>query len=88
MAAVRDLWPCPGGRWRERFDASERWRGMPARSTQNKFTPDFVNVQGPRRHDHRLAWRLGIGASDYAVTADAGDLTAHGVAGVDPDDNL
>ena len=29
-----------------------------------------------------------IGASDYAVTADAGDLTVHGVAGVDPDDNL
>ncbi len=29
-----------------------------------------------------------IGASDYAVTADAGDLTVHGVAGVDPDDNI
>ena len=29
-----------------------------------------------------------IGASDYAVTADDGDLTVHGVAGVDPDDNL
>ena len=59
LAAVRDLCPCPGGRWRERFDASERWRGMPARSIQNKFTPDSVDVQGPRRHNHRLAWRLG-----------------------------
>ena len=29
-----------------------------------------------------------IGASDYAVTADDGDYTVHGVAGVDPDDNL
>lgn len=28
------------------------------------------------------------GASDYAVTADGGDHTVHGVAGVDPDDNL
>ncbi len=29
-----------------------------------------------------------LGASDYAVTADDGDYTVHGVAGVDPDDNL
>lgn len=28
------------------------------------------------------------GASDYAVTAKGGDYTVHGVAGVDPDDNL
>ena len=28
------------------------------------------------------------GASDYAVTADGGDFTVHGVAGLDPDDNL
>jgi predicted phage terminase large subunit-like protein len=28
------------------------------------------------------------GASDYAVTAKGGDFTVHGVAGVDPDDNL
>lgn len=28
------------------------------------------------------------GASDYAVTADAGDYTVHLVAGVDPDDNI
>ncbi|MCP5086479.1 MAG: phage terminase large subunit [Rhodobacteraceae bacterium] len=28
------------------------------------------------------------GASDYAVTADGGDWTVHGVAGVDQDDNL
>ena len=28
------------------------------------------------------------GASDYAVTADGGDYTVHGVAGVDPEDNL
>ncbi len=28
------------------------------------------------------------GASDYAVTADAGDFTEHGVFGVDPDDNI
>ena len=28
------------------------------------------------------------GASDYAVTADAGDYTVHGVIGVDPDDNI
>ena len=28
------------------------------------------------------------GASDYAVTADGGDFTVHGVAGVDPDDNI
>ena len=29
-----------------------------------------------------------IAASDYAVTADDGNYTVHGVAGVDPDDNL
>ena len=29
-----------------------------------------------------------FGASDYAVTADGGDFTVHGIAGVDPDDNL
>ncbi len=29
-----------------------------------------------------------FGASDYAVTADGGDFTVHGVGGVDPDDNL
>lgn len=28
------------------------------------------------------------GASDYAVTADGGDYTVHGVCGVDPEDNL
>ncbi len=28
------------------------------------------------------------GASDYAVTADGGDWTVHGVAGIDQDDNL
>lgn len=28
------------------------------------------------------------GASDYAVTADGGDYTVHGVGGLDPDDNL
>jgi predicted phage terminase large subunit-like protein len=28
------------------------------------------------------------GASDYAVTADGGDYTVHGVIGVDPDDNI
>ena len=28
------------------------------------------------------------GASDYAVTAKGGDYTVHGIAGVDPDDNL
>ena len=28
------------------------------------------------------------GASDYAVTAKGGDWTVHGVAGVDPDDNI
>jgi predicted phage terminase large subunit-like protein len=28
------------------------------------------------------------GSSDYAVTAEGGDFTVHGVAGVDPDDNI
>ncbi len=28
------------------------------------------------------------GASDYAITADGGDWTVHGVGGIDPDDNL
>lgn len=28
------------------------------------------------------------GASDYAVTADGGDFTVHGVAGIDPEDNI
>jgi len=28
------------------------------------------------------------GASDYAVTAEGGDYTVHGVVGVDPDDNI
>lgn len=28
------------------------------------------------------------GSSDYAVTADGGDYTVHGIAGVDPEDNI
>src|SRR5690606_8030314 len=28
------------------------------------------------------------GASDYAVTADGGDYTVHGIGGLDPDENL
>lgn len=37
----------------------------------------------PKKETLRL-----YGASDYAVTADGGDWTVHGVAGIDPDDNL
>lgn len=36
----------------------------------------------PPRHIHKY------GASDYAITADDGDYTVHGVCGVDPNDDL
>jgi predicted phage terminase large subunit-like protein len=42
----------------------------------------YDDVDEPPKHLHKY------GASDYAVTADGGDFTVHGVAGVDPEDNI
>jgi predicted phage terminase large subunit-like protein len=47
------------------------------------FKEDWLRwYETPPKHVHKY------GASDYAVTADGGDYTVHGVIGVDPDDNI
>jgi len=58
---------------------------------QGQPTPD----EGDFFQDHWFRWYdtapehlHKYGASDYAITARDGDYTAHGVAGVDPDDNI
>ncbi len=61
------------------------YQQRPAPEAGNYFRKDWWRwyETGPPLDTLRI-----VGASDYAVTADDGDYTAHGVAGVDPDDNL
>ena len=47
------------------------------------FKLDWIKYYDARPNNLRI-----YGASDYAVTADGGDFTEHGVAGIDPDANL
>ena len=84
--------------WPERYglDELERFRrvlGPRAWSALYQQRPapeegDFFKREWLRWYDEPPAHLRMYGASDYAVTADGGDYTVHGVAGVDPDDNL
>jgi predicted phage terminase large subunit-like protein len=49
---------------------------------------DYFRREWIRWYDERPAHLRIYGASDYAVTASGGDYTVHGVAGVDPNDDL
>jgi predicted phage terminase large subunit-like protein len=51
-------------------------------------TGDFFKREWVRWYDKAPAHMRTYGASDYAVTADGGDYTVHGVIGVDPDDDI
>lgn len=49
---------------------------------------DFFKREWLRWYDEPPKHLRVYGASDYAVTADGGDYTVHGVAGVDPSDDI
>ena len=58
---------------------------------QQQPAPDegtYFNREWFRWYDEKPKHVRIYGASDYAVTADGGDYTVHGICGVDPDDNL
>lgn len=58
---------------------------------QQEPTPDegdYFKREWWKWYDERPKHLTHYGASDYAVTAKGGDYTVHGIAGVDPDDNL
>lgn len=61
------------------------YQQRPAPEEGNYFKKDWWRwyETAPPRETLRI-----LGASDYAVTEDDGDYTVHGVAGLDPDDNL
>jgi predicted phage terminase large subunit-like protein len=66
---------------------SRNWSALyqqrPAPEEGNFFQRDWLRwYDEPPRHLECY------GASDYAVTADGGDYTVHGVIGVDPEDNI
>jgi predicted phage terminase large subunit-like protein len=72
----------------ERITQGERnWSALyqqrPSPETGTYFKREWV-----RWYDNIPKFLQIYGASDYAVTEDGGDYTVHGVAGVDPDDNL
>lgn len=58
---------------------------------QQQPTPDegdYFKAEWLLRYDQAPKHLRIYGASDYAVTADGGDFTAHLVVGVDPEDNI
>jgi predicted phage terminase large subunit-like protein len=78
------------------LDALERIRAvLPPRDWsalyQQRPAPDeglYFKREWFRWYDEAPKHLRIYGASDYAVTADGGDHTVHGVVGIDPDDNL
>lgn len=65
------------------FEWSALYQQEPAPAEGDYFKRDWWHW-----YDEPPAHLTYYGASDYAVTAKGGDYTVHGVAGVDPDDNL
>ena len=63
--------------------ASGQLQQRPSPEEGDYFKRDWINwyEQAPKHVRH-------YGASDYAVTANGGDYTVHGVIGVDPDDDI
>ena len=72
----------------ERISQGERnWSAL----YQQRPTPesgDYFKREWIRYYEERPKNMTFYGASDYAVTADGGDYTVHGVIGVDEDDNI
>lgn len=64
---------------------SALYQQRPSPEEGDYFRRDWLRwyEEPPRIETLRL-----YGASDYAITANGGDYTAHGIAGVDPQDNL
>lgn len=90
------LWDDPAGydygrflRDRQKETSPMMWAAMfqqrPAPEDGDYFKAEWIKPYdiGPARETLRI-----YGASDFAVTADGGDFTVHGVAGVDPDGKL
>lgn len=90
------LWDEPNGynygeylRDREREESPMMWSALyqqrPAPEDGDYFKADWLKPfdKAPDRDTMRV-----YGASDYAVTADGGDYTAHVVVGVDPDGRM
>jgi len=72
----------------ERISQGERnWSALyqqrPSPETGNFFKREWIKY-----YDERPQNLTFYGASDYAVTADGGDYTVHGVAGVDRESNI
>ena len=83
--------------WPERFGPEEmeelKARLGPSASGQLQQRPspeegDFFKRDWIHWYDEAPKHVRTYGASDYAVTADGGDYTCHGVIGVDPDDDI
>lgn len=84
--------------WPEWFDADdlERKRNVTGPREwsalyQQSPTPEgglFFREEDICWYDKAPLYLHKYGASDYAVTADGGDYTVHGVIGIDPDDNI
>ena len=64
-------------------DWSALYQQRPAPEEGNFFQRDWI-----KWYDEEPKHLRKYGASDYAVTADGGDYTVHGVVGVDPDDDI
>lgn len=62
---------------------SALYQQRPAPEEGDYFKRDWIIEDDPPPLDRMQTY----GASDYAVTADGGDYTVHGVAGIDQDDN-
>lgn len=88
------LWDEPNGynyasflRQRKAETPPQEWAALyqqnPVLEGGGYFKLDWI-----RYYDERPSNLRTYGASDYAVTADGGDFTEHGVAGIDPDANL
>jgi predicted phage terminase large subunit-like protein len=85
------LWPewFDRNHWRQ-FEAVPRtWSALyqqrPAPEEGDYFRAEWLKpyLKAPDRSTLKI-----YGASDYAVTADGGDYTVHGVIGIDPADNM
>lgn len=88
------LWDEPGGynyaaflRRRQTETPPLEWAALyqqnPVLEEGGYFKADWIKYYDERPTNLRI-----YGASDYAVTADGGDYTEHGVGGIDPDANL
>jgi predicted phage terminase large subunit-like protein len=85
------IWPewFPPDHWKQFEKIPRTWSAlyqqMPSPDSGDYFRREWINLatKAPPREHMSI-----YGASDYAVTADGGDYTVHGVIGIDPDDRV